>query len=156
MQVAVEAAAQEIVDRGLVYYADLDGEPRTSKDAPATTSKIIAIISKHCTADAGEVERLQGELRKERARCYHEHVPLDSFVGLKKERDSLRAELTTARANAIRECVDAVNTMLGGCTIQVDTGRLVADPGGPWFIKSDVVRVLESLAKEGDDGPTCS
>ena len=88
--------------------------------------------------DARAIERLREQFEL-----------LDDPDGLYTE---TRAKIeAAARANAIRQCVEAVNAMLGGCTIQMDTGRLVADPGGPWVIKSDVVRVLESLTK-GEKG----
>lgn len=55
-QVAVEAAAREIHDW---IFADPTSWPITGK---ATIAQLITIISKHCTADAGEVERLAKEL----------------------------------------------------------------------------------------------
>jgi hypothetical protein len=37
-------AAEKIVERSLAYFADLDGEPRTSARAPQTAEKITSII----------------------------------------------------------------------------------------------------------------
>lgn len=50
------AAADEIANRSLAYYADLDGAPRTAKDCPNTVGKIVEIITKHFTATDVEPE----------------------------------------------------------------------------------------------------
>jgi hypothetical protein len=61
-----------------------------------------------------------------------------------QERNQLRAELTTARANVIRECVNVARMMSAGETFE--TGRQKA---------LNIAVALESLTKgEGDDGPT--
>lgn len=50
VKLRARAAAEEIVNRCLVYFADLDGDPRMSAAAPKSTAEAERIIIKHFTA----------------------------------------------------------------------------------------------------------
>jgi hypothetical protein len=119
-QVAVEVATSEIME----HFSGID------IDALPQRSTITAIISKHCTADAGEVERLKSDR--------------DSW---RRVAEWLESEKLTARANAIAECLMKVSRV-SVFTEQED--RLIQITAVDY--KVSVIDALESLAKkEGDD-----
>jgi hypothetical protein len=184
-QVAVEAAANEVVQR--VYQA--------SPGEFADLAKLVAaIISRHCT-DAGEVERLRhgvdllslnkslcatvNQLRAELSAAQAkvalcEGDPLAATLegqGHEFRIERLRAQRDDARANAIRECRDAANQKAEEYRATAEryaehakretlpeARAIDEDSRDQCFAKHSAMIVfaaaLESLAKEGDDGPT--
>jgi hypothetical protein len=176
-QVAVEA--REIAER--IVGSTFENTGASHETLRVTTieritdylhgQNIAAIISKHCPADAGEVERLKRAIkirdsflsgdeaavglieiaglldrhftgREGRAMTWREIIEHISDINREKEE---------ARANAIRECVGKVAETRNhlAAARYTDSQRVVVD----MFIHK-LKPALESLAKEGDDGPT--
>jgi hypothetical protein len=109
-----------------------------------TEQELVAIISKYCPADAGGVERLEGYKRLLKS-------AEDLADKLNAENDHLRAELSTARADAIRECVSEVADVFRSVkATYIPVNRAMEITATALELLSE-----ESLTtKEGDDGPS--
>jgi hypothetical protein len=123
------------------------------------TRSIAAIISKHCTADAGEVERLRGILRSQRKTIKHwqRHVLITSRLlgcsatdrDVEGAIDKLKGDYTLARSDAARAAMSIANTCLQEHN---HTSRGEAEATSP---AACIYFALQSLTKkEGDNAPT--
>jgi hypothetical protein len=128
---------------------------------------IATEVSRHCTADAGEVERLRGERdawRRGAMLLLDELGDYESGSAPHIRVRRLRQELATTRANAIRECVEVLKAEAAEAKeIGKQFAPLMPDASDMGHLKwiaregamNDGVTLLESLTKkEGDDGPT--
>jgi hypothetical protein len=149
-QVAVEAVGDTYsAKRAAIEIADaLRSADEGWRNKP-TYHEFEAIISKHCSADTGEVERgislaiIQTQ-REWRIWLWNE-FQIDVEVSNNEARDQLRARFAEARANAIRECVEKVAETRNhlAAARYTDSQRVVMD----MFIHK-LKSALESLTKK--------
>jgi hypothetical protein len=120
---AARQAAQEIA-QWLGLTGCVDGE---------AINEVAAIISKHCAAEAGEVERLRSIEMLYNAGLKTWNPVYEQILN---ERDGLRADLTEARANTISECIEKLNAL-----------SILPFDAIPYIRRDDAVEALKSLAE---------
>lgn len=134
---ATQEAAREVLD--LIRYRN---EGSGSSIRLPLPEQIAAILTKCCSADAGELARLRAETRKIIQRCAHRQN------ALAEEIKRLDAVLSTVRADAIRAAMEIANTCLQEHN---HTAHGDVDATNP---AACIYFALESLTKKaGDDGP---
>jgi hypothetical protein len=126
-EAAREAARELKRDADDMFAMPVDDEPMVTQWA--------AIISKHCAAEAGEVERLRSIEMLYNAGLKTWNPVYEQILN---ERNRLRADLAGARTNTISECVEKLNAL---STLPFDAV--------PYIRRDDAVAVLGSLRERG-------